>query len=89
MHSQGNFLYYVFGIVRIAQDSIGDLEDETSVLANDAFEDRELVCAIEHRGLLRVDCEANWIRRHCNRERRGSPFSSARTDERVKVFGFF
>lgn len=89
VNAQEYLLHHVLGVVGVAQNSIGDLEDETCVLANAEFESRELVCAIKHRGLLRVDCEANWIRRHCSRERHGSPFSLARTDENVDVFRFF
>ena len=53
MYPQENLLHHIFGVVGIAQNSVGDLEDQTGVLANDEFEGRQLVCAIKHRGLLR------------------------------------
>jgi hypothetical protein len=88
MHPQKHFLHHIFGVVRIAQDSIGDFEDEACMLANGEFEVRELICAIEHQGLLRKNWETGWICRHCSPERRGSPFSSAKTVGVAKVFGF-
>src|SRR5208283_5007204 len=86
MHAQKNFLHYIFGVMRIAQNAVGHLEDEAAMLADHGFDGCELVRAFEHSTCpLPAKCGACGLRCHSNRCT--FPFSFAKTCGRAEVFG--